>query len=236
MKLLRHLVPCVFVLVALAGCASTKVTAIQSDATGERIARPDHIIVYDFAATPADISAESSSAGQYAAPSTPQTAEEIETGRKLAALVAEKLVADIQAMGLPAERAADGAMPQAGDIVIKGYFASVDEGSVGKRLVVGFGSGAASLKTVVEGYLMTEQGLRRLGSGEVDSSGGKSPGMLVPLAVVAATANPIGLLVGGAVKLTGEATGSATVEGAAERTAKEIAEQLQERFQKQGWI
>jgi hypothetical protein len=62
------------------------------------------------------------------------------------------------------------------------------------------------------------------------------PGVILPLAVVAATANPIGLIVGGAVKLTGEATGQATVEGAAKRTASEIAEQLHEAAQRQGWI
>jgi hypothetical protein len=62
------------------------------------------------------------------------------------------------------------------------------------------------------------------------------PGMVLPVAVVAATANPIGLIVGGAIKATGEATGSATIEGAAKRTAAAIAGQLREAAQKQGWI
>ncbi len=47
--------------------------------------------------------------------------------------------------------------------------------------------------------------------------------MVLPVAVLAVTANPIGLVVGGAVKLTGEATGSDTIEGAAKRTAEEIS-------------
>ena len=55
-------------------------------------------------------------------------------------------------------------------------FESVDSGSAIKRVVLGFGSGASDLKTAVEGSLMTERGLRRLGSGEVDSGGGKTPG------------------------------------------------------------
>ena len=60
--------------------------------------------------------------------------------------------------------------------------------------------------------------------------------MVVPLAVVAATANPIGLVVGGAVKATGEATGSDTIQGAAKRTADEIAAQLHTAAEEQGWI
>jgi hypothetical protein len=35
----------------------------------------------------------------------------------------------------------------------------------------------------------------------------------MPLAVVAATGNPIGLIVGGAMKARGEVTGSATIDG-----------------------
>ena len=87
-----------------------------------------------------------------------------------------------------------------------------------------------------EGYQMTAEGLRLLGSGEIRSGGGELPGMVVPLAVVAATASPIGPIVGGAAKATGEVTGSETIEGAAERTAKEIAAQLRTAAEEQGWI
>ena len=62
------------------------------------------------------------------------------------------------------------------------------------------------------------------------------PGLVLPLAVMAATANPIGLVVGGAVKVAGEATGASTIEGAAKRTAEEIADQIKEAAERQGWI
>ena len=39
--------------------------------------------------------------------------------------------------------------------------------------------------------------------------------MAVPLVVAAATANPTGLIIGGAVKAYGEESGSATIEGSA---------------------
>jgi hypothetical protein len=60
--------------------------------------------------------------------------------------------------------------------------------------------------------------------------------MAVPVAVLAATANPIGLVFSGGAKLYGEATGSDTIEGAAKRTADEIAAQLKTAAEEQGWI
>jgi hypothetical protein len=197
---------------------------------------PERIIVYDFIASPADVPAESSIAGQYAQHSTPQTPEQIETGRKLGGQIAQDLVNEIQEMGLPAVRVGGQPAPRPGDILIKGYLVSVAEGSEGKRILIGFGSGNAELKTVVEGYQMTAQGLRQLGSGELDAGGTKTPRMLVPLAVAAATASPIGLIVGGAVKLHGEVSGSDTIEGSAKRTAEEIGKHLKAAFEKQGWI
>ncbi len=227
-------------LLVLAGCASSQITEI-APYTGEKLARPDRIIVYDFAATPVGVSAESASAGQHAEPSTPLTAEQIETGRKLGAEIAKNLVARIRDMGLPAVQAADQPAPRVNDIVIKGYLLSVEEGNAGQRLLVGFRSGEAELKTMVESYQMTtSQGLRLLASGQLDS-GGKSetPGVLVPLAMLAATANPIsliGMAVAGTMKMYGESTGSNTIEGASEQTADAIATRLRGSFEKQGWI
>jgi hypothetical protein len=62
------------------------------------------------------------------------------------------------------------------------------------------------------------------------------PGVVVPLAVTIATANPIGLIVGGAMKVGGEVTGSSTIEGSAKRTAKKISEELRGAFERQGWL
>jgi hypothetical protein len=92
------------------------------------------------------------------------------------------------------------------------------------------------MKTRVESYQMTANGPRLLGSGEVQDGGTKGPGLAVPLAVTIATANPIGLVVGGAVKAGTELSGHDTIEGSAKRTAKEIAEHLRKAFQRQGWL
>lgn len=223
-------------LTVAAGCTSTKTTAHPTALGREKIARPGRIIVHDFAATPADLPSWSAAASKYANSETAQSAKELEEGHKLGAEIAKQLIAEIQAMGMPAVPAAGQPGPQLGDIVLIGYFGSVQEGSTAERLVFGFGAGAAKLKTAVEGYLMTEEGLRQLGSGEVDTGGGKGPGLVIPVVVTAATANPIGLIVSGAVKAEGEASGRDTIKGAAQRTAKQIADHLRKRFEEQGWI
>ena len=217
----------------LAGCAQTSVTQQQSY-EGPRLARPDRIIVYDFAASASDLPAGYAVA--VAAPPASQTTDDVSLGRKLGAEVAKNLVSELQAAGLPAVQAAGQAPPRVGDITIVGYFVSVDPGSVAKRFALGFGSGAAELQTVVEGYLMTAQGLRRLGEGEISSAGPKGPGEALPLAIAVASGNPIGLIVSSAVKVGGEVSGMSTVEGSAKRTAKEIAEKLKAAAQRQGWI
>jgi hypothetical protein len=159
-----------------------------------------------------------------------------QAGRQLGALIAKDLVADIQAMGLSAVEAAPGSSPQVGDGVIRGYLVSVEGGSSVKRFAIGFGSGTSEMDTVVEGYLMTPQGLRRLGSGTLSSSGGKTPGIFVPAAVAIASGNPIGLIVVGGMKIYGEASGKNKLEGRARATADAIAKELKIRFQDRGWI
>jgi len=120
--------------------------------------------------------------------------------------------------------------------VFRGYLLSVDEGSAAKRVGIGFGSGASELKVAVEGFQMTAQGLRKLGSGDTDAAGSKTPGGAVGLVTLLATHNPAGLIISGGMKVYGEASGKSKIEGRAEQTAKEIADILKKRFQEQGWV
>ena len=123
-----------------------------------------------------------------------------------------------------------------GDGVIRGYLVSVQSGerSAVKRFVIGFGAGTSEMDTVVEGYAVTPQGWRKLGSGTLSSSGNKTPGMVVPAAVAIATANPIGLIVVGGAKIYGEASGRSGLEGRAKSTADEIAVAAQDQIPGQG--
>lgn len=234
-KKLAIIIPCLIAMVVAAGCASTRVTDREQVVTGQ-LPRPAHIWVYDFAATPEDLPAHSSLAGQYSEHSTPQTAEHIAEGRKLGAEIEKELVDLIRGMGMPAEHAVAETKPQINDLVIQGYILSFDEGDPKKRVGIGLGSGASDLKVAAEGFQMTAQGLRKLGGGSTDAGGSKTPGAAVGAASLIATHNPLGLIVGTGMKVHGEKSGSSKVEGRAKQTAKEIADVLKKRFQVQGWI
>ncbi len=229
------IVSCLFAMVVAAGCASTKVSDRQILVT-EKIPRPGHIWVYDFAATPAEVPADSALAGQHAEHATSQTAEQIATGRKVGAEIAAELVEEIRGMGMPAKQASTETKPQINDLVIRGYLLSIDEGDATKRVAIGFGSGASKLTTMVEGFQVTAQGLRKLGSGTLGAGGGKTPGAALGVVGLIATANPAGLIIGTGAKAYGEYSGSSKIEGRAKATAKEIADQIRPRFQQQGWI
>lgn len=226
-----------FALALLAGCASTKVSDRQSEiGANEKLPKPDHILVYDFTASLNDVPPESALAGQASAPATPPTEEQAALARQLGTQIAAELVTAIQDMGMPATQMSVPTTPQLNDIVIRGYLVSVDKGSTAKRMTIGFGSGGSELTTFVDGYQMTANGLRKLGSGTVGAKGSKGPGAALGAAGWLVTGNPIGLVVGGGMKIYGEASGKATVEGRAKQTAKEIADVLKQRFQQQGWI
>jgi hypothetical protein len=235
MKSVRRTLLCLFALALVAGCASTTVTQ-QTPMVNQGMAPLNRIWVYSFVADPADMPADSSIGNAVSASRTPPTAAQIAEGRQLGALIAADLVADINTMGLTALQAGPGSSAQVGDGVIRGYLVSVQGGGAVKRFVIGLGYGTSEMDTVVEGYSVTPQGWRKLGSGTLSSSGSKAPGMVVPAAVAIASGNPIGLIVVGGLKVYGEASGRNTLEGRAKATADAISDELKIRFQDRGWI
>lgn len=235
MKSFNRIAVCALAFAAAAGCASTE-TSNRRILVDEQIPRPDTIWVYDFAATSAEVPADSVLVGEHSDHPTPQSPEQIEAGRELGVQIAEQLVEEIRNIGMPAARALNGTKPQINDLVIRGYLLAIDEGSAVKRVAIGFGSGGSELTVAAEGFQMTAQGLRKLGSGTVHAGGSKTPGAALGTVALIATANPVGLIVSTGMKGYGEFSGSAKIEGRAKATAKEIADKIKPRFQQQGWI
>jgi hypothetical protein len=235
MKTRSHILLYLLTLLPLGVYAGTKITDSDQIVVQE-IPKPAHIWVYDFAATGADVPADSALAGQYSDHDTPQSPEQIEAGRKLGAEIAANLVKQISAMGMPTARPVTGNKPQTNDLVIRGILVSVTGGSKKKRIAIGFGSGDTELKATAEEFQVTDKGLRKLGGGSTDSTGPKTPGEAVGAAGLIATHNPLGLIVSTGVKVHEHKTGSDTLDGRARDTAKKIADVLQKRFQEQGWI
>ena len=67
---------CLFALAMAAGCASTKETERANLATGN-LMQPNQIWVYNFAAMPAEVAAQSAVAGQGSQGAAPLTAQQI---------------------------------------------------------------------------------------------------------------------------------------------------------------
>lgn len=238
MKIFRYITLSLFTMLALNVYASTAITDRHKIVEGE-IARPAHVWVYDFFATASDIPAESALAGQLSDNDSPHTVEQISAGRKLGAEIASELIKQFQAMGLQAGRATGETEPQINDVVIQGYLVSEAGGSEKKRVMIGFGTGESELKAAVEGFQMTDDGLRKLGTAKTDSTEGivgKTPGMGIGVLTTIATHNPLGLIVSTGVKTHEERSGGGKLEGRARDTGKEIADMLEQRFQELGWI
>ena len=230
------LAACLVAISLAAGCAQTNVSDRESTSTSAIILKPARVIVYDFASTPEAVPPDSAIAGLYRQRTTPQTPEEIELGRSLGAKVSARLVEELNKNGIAATAAATGPVPHPGDVVIRGEFVSIDKGSRVKRMLIGFGAGAAGLETLVEGYVVTAAGLVPLGSAQIETAGGKMPGMLVPIGAGAAMGTvATSVAISGAANVLQE-LGPEGLDGAAKRTAKEIAKVIVKAYEERGWM
>jgi hypothetical protein len=72
----HYIVLCLFALLPVGGYAATEITE-RNELVTEKIPRPDHIWVYDFVATAADLPVNSALAEQVSEHSTPQTPKQI---------------------------------------------------------------------------------------------------------------------------------------------------------------
>jgi hypothetical protein len=165
-----------------------------------------------------------------------QTPVEVELGRQLGRLVAKHLVGNLNQVGIEAQPVASAPVPRIGDAVIRGEFIVMDEGSRIQRLFIGFGAGAADLRTLVEAYQVTATGLRPLGSAEIEAAGGRMPGVLVPIGLGAAFGNvAVSAAIAGISKFAQEA-GPETIDAAARRTAGEISRLIIDAYRERGWL
>lgn len=226
---------CLSAVALVAGCATTKVGQRQS-AAGQALPRPARVLVYDFAATPDEIDPGSPIAGQYELRKTAQTAEDARLGHELASQLTAALVDELSSRRIPAVRAALAGPPRANDYLIKGQLISIDEGSRTKRVLIGFGAGASKLESLVQVYLMTDAGPRRVSELELKSEGSKMPGMLVPVGAGAAAGRAAtSAIVSGGLSGARE-LGGAPIDERAKATAKTLAERIEEAYKKRGWM
>jgi hypothetical protein len=220
-----------------AGCASTQ-AASQGQYSGY-MPKPRLILVYPFAASPAEVDLDRSptAVAQWKLSGVSPTQERIDVGDKVASVLADHLVQKLQSEGLPAQRGEGPPdLSQGPVVVVDGQFVSINEGSRAERLVIGLGAGASDVRTEVQLVELQPEGRRLLDQFEVNAKSGRKPGMAETMGAGGAAGH---LAVSAAVSVGGAVASEefgANVEADAERTAAKVAKMLNSYFQEQGWI
>jgi hypothetical protein len=213
----------------VSACAGAHISSQQTKLTGQGIAKPGRVLVYDFAGNAAGLPPDSPIVQAAARSGPPDPANEAQS-RRLGAKVARYLISNLNRLGIHAVAAGPGSVPRTGDVVIHGAFALVDEGNRMQRVMVGFGAGASELQTVTGMFLAVGGNLVPLTAAEIESKGSKMPGMAVSLGYATAAS----LAMSGASSLYSE-VGPESLNGAAERTAHKIAVHVLGEYGRRGW-
>lgn len=234
---MRQLLPLAAILLLLAGCASTDSEVTQERVEDTKLPYPKAIYVYDFAVSPAEVSSGSVAAPRLAgAVDDPNETPKRDTlEHQVADVLASKLVAELQGLGLPAVRWR-GTPPKNDDAyTIEGQFLTIDEGNAAAQLIIGFGVGGTEVRVLVQAYHLDNGSKKLLGEAEVSAESSKAPGLAATL--------PVGAAVSGSVAAASVATGvgvvrtvNSKVRKGAEDTAEAIVELLKPRMEEQGWF
>jgi hypothetical protein len=224
-------------LAALAGCTSAQST---TETSAEMMPRPQVVVVERFAASPDEVkldeglSTEIEQAMKSEA-GTSRTEQELQAGRQVTDAIADKLVVEIQDMGLHAERGSAVPAGVQNALLIKGQLVSIDEGNRTERLIIGLGAGRSDVRTQVQVYEVTPAGRRLIDTIEIDAKSGLTPGMAETMGAGGLAGHLlVSTVVGGGLHVADEAIG-ANVVADADRAAKGIAKQLSALFAQQGW-
>jgi hypothetical protein len=229
-----------FIVLAIAfGCAPTNVQ--QEKMTLTQLPRPDLILVYDFAVSPAEVELDTGLSAELMQKyqehkGSSRTAEEIKVGHKVADAVAEELVKKIRSYGLWAERAFGLPYGKGKVLMVKGQFLTIDEGNRTERVAIGFGAGRTDVQANVQVYELTPQGMKQVDDLRGTAESGRKPGMAEMMGVGAIAGHLLAsTVISGTLSGATEMT-SATVEADGKRLADKIATDLGNFFIDQAWI
>lgn len=234
---MRQLFPLAAILILLAGCGSTDTEVAKPRTEDTKLPFPKAIYVYDFAVATAEVAYGSTAAPRLsgAVDDPNETPKRDKLEHEIADVLATKLVAELQGLGLPAVRWR-GTPPKNNDAyMIEGQFLTIDEGNVAAQLIIGFGVGGSEVRVLTQAYHLDNGAKKLLGEAEVSAESSKAPGLAATL--------PVGAAVSGTAAAASVATGvgvvrtvNSKVKKGAENTAEAIVELLKPRMQEQGWL
>jgi hypothetical protein len=225
-------------LALLAACTSAQ---SEIETGSAMLPRPTLVVVETFAVAPDEVDLDGGLSAEIvdavkAEHGTSRSAQELQTGRQVSDAIATKLVAEIQDMGLSAQRG-DGVPPGTRDaLLIKGQLVSIDEGNRTERVIIGMGAGRSDVQVHAQVYQITPAGSTQIDRIEVDAKSGLTPGMAETMGVGALTGHLlVSAAVSGGAHVVSESVG-ANVVADADRSAKGLAKQLAVLFGQEGWV
>jgi hypothetical protein len=211
-----------------AGVRNMKVTQDQN------LPRPSRILVADFAVSEREVKEYQGIMRQQ-----PTIKDPAERERQLATEVKDALAGEVvdglRALGFAVERVSRGTQATGNDLLIDGYFFTVDEGNPLHRLVIGFGSGVSTVDSQVHVYQGDDS--RKLLEFTTHSDSGKLPGAapIMGAGAVAAGGVTAGMVAANAA-VSGVKTYNSDVARMAAASGDQVVRYLSEFFARQGWI
>ena len=215
-------------------CARTTVQPLRSEAG--RLPKPDAVAVHDFSVSPDQVALDHTIGLRLRGlmGGDADANERLRVAQEISKIVTENLVKDLRKQGINAVTASS-SIPAGRTLSIQGQFFSIDQGSQRRRLIVGFGVGASTVRTLVQVFEETGTGPRMMEDFYVTVQSSRKPGM-GPMAGAGAAgvSAASSAVVGSATGLVGAS--SQTVEADARHLADQISEELKKFFLKQGWV
>jgi Domain of unknown function (DUF4410) len=220
-------------LILTVACAQTSIRPIARTAD-KNLPPPARILVYDFAISETEVIEYDGIMRQQ-----PSIRDPIVRRWQISRIVGEALAVNLteklRHLGFTVERASSGASAEENDLVIDGRFLIVDQGNPLRRLIFGFGAGAATMQTRVQVIAAGER--KKLLEFATQANGGTMPGAVAtaPIAAMIPLGVSIGLTAGSAVATRLSSSPSDVTQMAVSSAAEAVC-YLSEFFAKLGWI
>lgn len=210
----------------------SNVQVLQSRAGSDPLPKPERILVFDFNVPPELIAMDESVAGRMQTRRSARRGINESTPEQVAQHVKEvfsrTLLQLLASVPIPSQRQQDGAATSPiRSLVIRGEFLDVDQGNATRRIMIGFGRGASSVRAHVTVWLTQKTQSTMMSEFYLSFASSKKPGALATMGVGS-------LAVGAAA---GDATDKkASVESDTKRMAKAVSKQLLSILSEQKWI
>ena len=221
----------------LAGCASAAVTQ-QAQRAPADYDRPSQIVIYPFAASPAEVTLNQSiiQKAYRGATGDNQNADQLQIARDTAQAICQQVVSDLTSQGYNAICAQRGTFVAGGNIlIVDGALTNISEGNRLRRLVIGFGTGASTLDSNVSMYQRIGGNLNQVLAFSTHADSGKMPGAAVMAPVGVAAGGGAAAVVGMNAAVGGAKTYSSSTSSLAKKTSDQIVKTVTDYAARAGW-